>query len=258
MQHSKFLLLMNDELHLAPIVEAPHKILDLGTGTGIWAIDMANRYPSAVVTGVDTAPVQATMVPPNCQFEVDDFEHEWLWPENSFDFIHGRELIMAVRDWPRLVRQAYSRLRPGAYLQLCGSCPDFKSDDGTLPPGTAYAEMGQVYFDMSERIGASGKELLKWKQYLEDAGFVDVVEIVLKIPTNPWPKDPRLKMIGAFELLHFRDTISNVFARGYTQILGGDPTYFQVLLAKARQEVLNRDMHSWVPLYVTPPRPFDD
>jgi len=248
LQHSKFLLLMNDELHLCPITPAPHRILDLGTGTGIWAIDMADKYPSAVVTGVDTAPVQTTAVPANCVFEVDDVEDDWLWPADSFDLIHGRELIMAVRDWPRLVRQAKNSLRPGAYLQLAGSVPDFQSDDGSLPPGTAYAELGQIYFQMAERVGASGWEPTRWRRYLEEAGYVDVVERVLKIPTNPWPRDRRYKTIGAFELSHFRDTIANVFARGYTQILGGDPTYFEVLLAKARGEVLNRDMHSWVPL----------
>ena len=57
-----------------------------------------------------------------------------------------------------------------------------------------------------------------------------------------------MKRIGAFELLYFRDGIANIFARGYTQILGGDPAYFEVVMANARKEVLNRKMHSYVPL----------
>jgi ubiquinone/menaquinone biosynthesis C-methylase UbiE len=32
--------MLKDELHLAPL-ENPQRILDLGTGTGIWAMDMA-------------------------------------------------------------------------------------------------------------------------------------------------------------------------------------------------------------------------
>lgn len=239
---------MEDRLFLAPISENPQKILDMGTGSGIWAIDVADTYPSAAVIGVDTAPVQPNVLPPNLVFELDDLENDWIWPESSFDFIHGRELIMAIRDWPRLVRQAFSRLKPGGYIQLCGSYPSFQSDDGTLPADSAYIKMGELYFEMSEKIGASGRELQNWKRYLIEAGYEDVQEILLKIPTNPWPKDQRLKKIGAFELCHFRDNIANVFARGYTQILGGDPTYFQVLLAQARKEVVDRTMHSWVPL----------
>ncbi|KAF7551866.1 hypothetical protein G7Z17_g4711 [Cylindrodendrum hubeiense] len=250
LQHCKFTMLMNDELHLAPIIDHPQKILDLGTGSGIWAMDIADQYPSAKVIGVDKAPVQPTMIPSNLTFELDDIEDEWLWGESSFDFIHGRELIMAIQDWPRLIRQAHDHLKPGAYLQLGGSVPDFRSDDDTLPQDSAYMEMGRIYLEMSARVNLSGLEPTKWKRYLEEAGFEDVVERILKIPTNPWPRDPYLKKIGAFELHHFRESIANVFARGYEQILGGDPTYFQVLLARARKEVSNPNMHSWVPFYV--------
>jgi hypothetical protein len=33
-------LLMNGKLHWAPISSSPQRILDLATGTGIWAIDI--------------------------------------------------------------------------------------------------------------------------------------------------------------------------------------------------------------------------
>ena len=41
--HKMFLVTRQDELHRAPITRnySPPRILDLGTGTGIWAIDMA-------------------------------------------------------------------------------------------------------------------------------------------------------------------------------------------------------------------------
>ena len=249
-QHCKFTLLMGNELHLSPIKRDPHKILDLGTGSGIWAIDMAEKYPSAQVVGVDTAAVQPSLVPPNLQFEIEDIENDWLWPKKSFDFIHARELVLAIRDWPKLVEQAFDTLKPGGYFQIGGSVPMFTSDDDTLPPNSAYVEIAQMYFDMGDKIGASGKEPFRWKEYMEAAGFTDVVETILKIPTNPWPREPRMKQIGAFELVHFRDGISNIFARGYTQILGGDPNYFEVVMARARKEVLDRKMHTYLPLYV--------
>jgi hypothetical protein len=59
-------------LHLAPL-HMLREILDLGTGSGIWVIDMADKYPSAVVIGTDLSPMQPSLVPPNVRFEVDDF-----------------------------------------------------------------------------------------------------------------------------------------------------------------------------------------
>ena len=59
-----FILLLKGELHLAPI-KNPHRILDIGTGTGIWAIDMADRYPQAEIVGTDLSPIQPKWVPPN-------------------------------------------------------------------------------------------------------------------------------------------------------------------------------------------------
>jgi cyclopropane fatty-acyl-phospholipid synthase-like methyltransferase len=44
-------------------LEEPHNILDVGTGTGIWAIEAGDLYPSAAVTGVDLSPIQPNWMP---------------------------------------------------------------------------------------------------------------------------------------------------------------------------------------------------
>lgn len=53
LHHEMLLMLLDGELHKAPIGDSPHRILDVGTGTGIWAIDMADMYPMAEVLGND-------------------------------------------------------------------------------------------------------------------------------------------------------------------------------------------------------------
>jgi methylase of polypeptide subunit release factors len=45
---------------LAPINKIDlHYILDVGTGTGIWALYIAQKYTSALVTAIDLAPIQS-------------------------------------------------------------------------------------------------------------------------------------------------------------------------------------------------------
>ena len=60
-QHEVFLRTLNGKLHLAPIPEDVQNVLDVGTGTGLWAMDFANQYPSARVVGTDLSPIQPSM-----------------------------------------------------------------------------------------------------------------------------------------------------------------------------------------------------
>ncbi|KAJ4322377.1 hypothetical protein N0V84_004848 [Fusarium piperis] len=231
--HCKYTLLLDNKLHLSPLPKYPRSILDLGTGTGIWAVDMAEVYPSARIIGVDLFPLQTKLVPPNVNFKIDNVETTWRWGESVFDLIHARELTMTIYDWPNLIQEAYRALKPGAYFEVSGFVPDFRSDDGTLPKDSAYL-----------------KEPIRWKRYLEEAGFDDVTERSLKLPMGPWPRDPHLQKIGNFELLNWREQTMNTFTNMCKNGLGGDQTYYREILAKAEQEVINPNMHSYMPFYV--------
>lgn len=43
---------MNNRLALAPVISPAH-VLDIGTGTGIWAIEFAEQNPESLVVGTD-------------------------------------------------------------------------------------------------------------------------------------------------------------------------------------------------------------
>lgn len=79
----------------------------LGQNADCLLKQMADTYPSAEVLGLDIAAVQPEWVPPNCQFQIDDVEMPWALEHNNYDLIHARDLLLSIRDWPRLVDQAF-------------------------------------------------------------------------------------------------------------------------------------------------------
>jgi len=105
LQHHLFLMTFGSKLALSPIGEKLNKVLDVGTGTGIWAIDFADEHPEAEVIGVDLSPIQPSFVPPNLKFEIDDVEEEWTW--GKFDYIHLRTMNASFNDWPKFFKQCY-------------------------------------------------------------------------------------------------------------------------------------------------------
>lgn len=82
---------------------------------------MGDEYPEAQVTGIDLSPIQPAYVPPNVAFIVDDAEAEWLYADDTIDYIHVRNMGAAVKNWEKLLAQAY-RYLPFCYVS-CAVCP---------------------------------------------------------------------------------------------------------------------------------------
>lgn len=106
MKHAMLLELLDGQLAFAPIGKSPQNILDIGTGTGIWAIDAGDRWPMARVRGMDISPVQPLWVPPNVDFLVDDCEQEWLM-RGEVDYAHFRFMATVLKNLPVVLGHAY-------------------------------------------------------------------------------------------------------------------------------------------------------
>jgi ubiquinone/menaquinone biosynthesis C-methylase UbiE len=56
------------KLHSSPLKNRTiHNALDIGTGTGIWAIDFADVHPETQVLGIDLSPIQPNLRPTKSQ-----------------------------------------------------------------------------------------------------------------------------------------------------------------------------------------------
>ncbi|EMR62231.1 putative methyltransferase domain-containing protein [Eutypa lata UCREL1] len=180
------------KMFLASLEESPRKVLELGTGTGSWAIDMAERYPDAQIVGVDLSRIQPSFMT-NVDFQVDDVESEWLHP-TDFDFIFMRELSVYIQDPRKLFERAFRHLKPGGWIE----CQDLElaaySDDGTLPEGAPLRRLFDVIRVVKDIGGHYGAEnhLPLIGGFLREAGFTRVEQSMhRKIPWSPWAQDPR-------------------------------------------------------------------
>ncbi|ETN44930.1 uncharacterized protein HMPREF1541_09805 [Cyphellophora europaea CBS 101466] len=240
--HNQALLL--GKLHLSPLND-PSEVLDLGTGTGIWATDMADTYPAAMVTGVDLSPTQSEIVPPNVKFEIDDFRDEWTFGENHFDFIHGRFLIGSVEDQPALLRQAFRALKPGSWFEQNEVEAGIYSDDGTFPMDGHYVRWAENLVSAMQKIGRPWPMASELKTMFEQAGFEKVQVEEFKRPSNDWPKDPRFKEIGRYTYLNFMEGLGGFTMGPFTRILGWSQAEVEVLLAGVRKEFGTRAYHGY-------------
>ncbi|KAF4974360.1 hypothetical protein FZEAL_8725 [Fusarium zealandicum] len=210
---------IKDRLFLAPIEPEGLNVLDIGTGTGIWAIQFGDEHPSATVVGNDLSPIQPGWVPPNVRFIIEDVEADWMEPV-PYDYIHCRYMAGSIKDWPRLIRQAYANLKPGGWIELQETANTIYSEDNTLTPDNALVEMMDHLKSACDKIGRTMDPAPSFRRWTEEAGFASVREERFKLPIGPWPKDERLKEIGTLMGVNMREGVAGFTAVLFTEVLG--------------------------------------
>ncbi|KAI1176290.1 hypothetical protein F4777DRAFT_547067 [Nemania sp. FL0916] len=178
-----YIKVFDGELTTVPL-ESPTAIIDIGTGVGEWAIDMAEFYPDCEVTGTDISNIFERRVPQNVYWEIDDAELEWERPPNYYDLVHLRDLTGAFADWEAIYRSAYRCLKPGGWIEVL----DFDDKKG-LHDLFAYFEPESLLYklahDLQEASMISGRS--RGIGHLEprllvNAGYFDVNVTEYSIP----------------------------------------------------------------------------
>ncbi|PGH32100.1 hypothetical protein GX50_05116 [[Emmonsia] crescens] len=245
--HHVFLLLNDGKLLRSPISPNPQRALDIGTGTGIWALDFADQYQSAQVIGLDLSPIQPSWVPPNLKFYIDDVEKEWAYgPDDAFDVIHARQMGGSIGNWEKLAKSCFDHMKPGGWIELQEPQTLITSDDDTSSKATATNEFLSLSNKAAEQFGKELNMAPKYKQYLLDAGFVDVKDEVFKTPIGPWAKDPKLKEVGRYFLEHCLLGVDAYILGFIGKVLGWTEAECMVLAAKVKAELRDRKNHLYL------------
>jgi len=65
-------------------------IVDIGTGSGKWVIEVADEHSTARVIGTDLSPIQPTEVPANAEFILMDLTEGLQFDDGSTDLVQSR------------------------------------------------------------------------------------------------------------------------------------------------------------------------
>ncbi|KAM0282371.1 hypothetical protein ACHAQH_003050 [Verticillium albo-atrum] len=215
-----WLLTLRGKLCLSPKEKTAKRVLDVGTGTGIWAIEY-----------------------------VDDLEKDWTW-SSPFDFIFARVLSGSFQNYEDFIKKSFANLEPGGYLELQEVHVPYESDDGSLPKDSELAKMGIYFRDAANMAGRPMDMSPKLEGWMKDAGFVNVVVHMFKWPLNNWPRDPHYKELGSWCFTNIDDNLEGLTMAMFTRILGWTKDETVLFCSRVRKQLRDRRIHAYCPVYV--------
>lgn len=170
--------------YLAPLTQATTTtILDVGTGTGIWPIEMVSLFPQAHILGIDVALSSLPHpVPPNCLFAQANILHGLPFPDQQFSFTHQRLLVAAIPTihWPAVVQELVRVTRPGGWIEL------LEIGDTVQNAGPATRSLLTWMTDISKELGFEMEILHHLGDLLKQAGCQAIESQDIPVPLGNW------------------------------------------------------------------------
>jgi SAM-dependent methyltransferase len=222
--------------HTGVQLDDPTNILDVGTGTGEWAIRMAEQYQKCEVVGTDIAAVAETnSVPMNVFFEIEDAE-DWDRAPDFYDLIHLRSMEGAFKDWRSVYGNIFYSLKPGGWIEV----QDFDAAEGLekftdqFPPSSHIHKLLGDLVVAAEKTGRRRGSHHMNPGLFVDSGFVDVRVTEYSIPLSLSEKSA-----GKLWLIACLDAFEAACLRLLTEQMGWDPDRCKQACESVAREIVD-------------------
>jgi len=177
-------------------------VLDIGTGTGIWAAEFASTYPASTVLGIDLFAPSIAPVPTNCQFRVVNVEDDAGWdiniPDGTYDLIHTRLMVFALRDPRKFVKKCRRVLKAGGFVEFQEREDPYRTDDPSpVAQDTPLIRNSRLRMEAAVKCGLHRNVAGQVPGWMRELGFQGVQVAEYEIPIGTWMEDEEMKVIGA-------------------------------------------------------------
>ncbi|CAD6573919.1 MAG: hypothetical protein ASARMPRED_006361 [Alectoria sarmentosa] len=242
---------LGGKLNLAPVPSNPERVLDIGTGTGIWAMEMGYRpmYASRSTTLRQSGPITRNSTTSIVALWEMPFKTGRVWSVSALSRLPYRLFLqrsLAASGATNKMRHT----KPGGWVECIDLDLEWNSPDGSLTPDLASKHFNTTFLKASRESGMEpcpGPLLEGW---LKDAGFKDVAAERHVWPVGTWPADKHLKEVGAWNYLQIMEGLEAFTYALFTRVLGYSQQEVDVVCAKIRKEMRNSKMHAYFYLYV--------
>ncbi|KIM19471.1 hypothetical protein M408DRAFT_31192 [Serendipita vermifera MAFF 305830] len=119
-------------------------ILDLGSGSGSWCLDVSNQFPQAQVVGIDIAS-NLQRNTSNCRFELWDINQGLLPFHGQFDLVHAR-FLHGIINHHNLILEATKCLKPGGLVIFLRAGPNVTEGRTALMPAASSRMPDQSWY----------------------------------------------------------------------------------------------------------------
>lgn len=214
--------------YLAPLSPATATaMLDVGTGTGIWAVEMATLFPGAHIIGADVRLSSLPRaLPLTCFFVQANILEGLPFPDQQFNYTHQRLLAAAIpaAKWLGVIHELVRVTRTGGWIEL------LEIGDTIQQAGPATKRLLGWMADIGKELGFDGDILHHLGDLLTQAGCSDVEAQDILVPLGMW-SGPIGQMMKT-DLLHGYDALKGSFCpRSNTP-----PEVFDAMVAAAAAE----------------------
>jgi hypothetical protein len=119
-----------------------------------------------------------------------------------------------------------------------------------MPPDCNLVRWCDLMMEAATNLGRPLDTCARAKEMMEDAGFVDIVRIPFKWPTNQWPKEKKYKELGMWVQENFVSGAEAMSLALFTRGLGWTLDEVRVFVGLVRNDMRDQKIHAYWPLYV--------